>query len=211
MTSTTPGRTPAASARPPLHRAWRAVRRALGRGWLALFRWQIRGGAPPVQKAVVVAYPHTSNWDLLFTLAIAWALDIDIRFLGKQSLFRYPIFGALMRGVGGIPVDRSRRTGLVEAVATSLAPLERALVVISPEGTRSRAGHWKSGFYRIALEARVPIVLGFLDYTQRRGGLGEILHPTGDISHDFEKIKAFYAGVEGRYPDQQGELTLDLG
>ena len=140
-------------------------------------------------------------------LACAYALDLDIRWLGKQSLFKPP-FGGVLRWLGGIPVVRSHRTQLVDAIAKSLEPLERGLIVIPPEGTRARAGRWKSGFYWVAVRARIPIVLSFLDYGRRTTGLGMVLEPSGDIETDFEAIQHFYAGVQGKYPDNQGELTL---
>ncbi len=187
-----------------LHR----FRRLVGRTWLRAFGWQISGGRPNVSRAVVVAYPHTSNWDLLFTLAIAYALDIPISWLGKKSLFRAP-YGWWMRLVGGIAVDRSRRTRLVDAMVDAIAPMEELYVVIPPEGTRSKAGHWKSGFYWVAVGADIPIILGFLDFKNRRGGLGEVFSPSGDIHADFPKIKAFYQGIEGKYPELQGPITLE--
>jgi 1-acyl-sn-glycerol-3-phosphate acyltransferase len=183
-------------------------RRWLGKAWLAFFGWEVVGGAPPVRKAVVIAYPHTTNWDLPFMLAVAYAIDCDVHWLGKKSLFRSP-YGGFMRWVGGISVDRSRHTRLVDAVVESIAPQEELMVVIPPEGTRSQAGRWKSGFYWVAVQSELPIILGFLDYTRKRGGLGEVLHPTGDLDADFEKIRAFYHGIEGKYPDRQGVITLN--
>jgi 1-acyl-sn-glycerol-3-phosphate acyltransferase len=172
-----------------------------------MFGWEIEGGPPGIRRAVVIAYPHTTNWDLPFTLACAYALDVDIKWLGKKDLFRFP-WRWSMRKLGGIPVDRSRRTNLVDAVVEAIAPLPDVLVVIPPEGTRGKAGRWKSGFYWIAHRAKIPIVLGFLDFKRRRGGLGEVFEPTGDIQVDFERIRAFYRGIEGKYPDKQGPITL---
>ena len=183
-------------------------RRSIGRLWLAAFGWQVAGGAPGVRRAVVLAYPHTSNWDLLFTLAISYTLDLRIRWLGKQSLFRAP-YGWWMRFVGGIPVERSSKHRLVDAIVESVAGQQDALVLISPEGTRSRAARWKSGFYWVAVGAEMPIVLGFLDFGRKRGGLGEVLWPSGDISADLDKIRAFYHGVQGKIPELQGEIRLD--
>jgi len=188
---------------------WR-VRRVLGRAWLRLFGWQIEGGNPSVQKAVVIAYPHTTNWDLPFMLAIAWALGLNVGWLGKKSLFK-PAFGWFMRGVGGIAVDRSRSTRLVDAIVAAIEPRQELLLVIPPEGTRSRSGHWKSGFYWVAVGAGIPIVLGFLDYTRRCGGLGEVFEPSGDIAADMKDIRTFYSGIEGKFPGKQGEILLEEG
>jgi len=190
----------------PIHRR---IRRAIGRAWLRAFGWEIEGGSPGVDKAVVVAYPHTSNWDLLFTLATAYALNLDVSWLGKKSLFRAP-YGWWMRFVGGIAVDRSKRTRMVDAIVEAIEPLDSVMVVIPPEGTRSKSGRWKSGFYWVAVGARIPIVLGFVDYGRKRAGLGEVLTPSGDIVADFDKIRAFYEGVQGKFPELQGEISLDV-
>jgi 1-acyl-sn-glycerol-3-phosphate acyltransferase len=185
----------------------RSWRRALGRAWLDFFGWTIEGGAPDYAKAVIIAYPHTSNWDLPFMLAVAYAIDVDIKWLGKKELFDGP-GGSLMRWLGGIPVDRSRRTHLVDAMVDTINDLDEALVVIPPEGTRSNVGRWKTGFYWVAVGAKVPIILGFLDFGNKVGGLGEVLHPSGDIEADLEIIKKFYEGKTGLYPDEQGEIRL---
>ncbi len=197
---------PAPTPGPPAAKG-RPIRRWIGRSFLRVFGWEVEGGALDVRRAVVIAYPHTSNWDLPFTLACAWTLDLDIRWLGKKVLFRPP-YGWAMRLLGGIAVDRSQRTKLVDAVIDTLAPLSDCLVVIPPEGTRGRAGRWKSGFYWVAHGADIPIILGYLDYPRRRGGLVEMLHPSGDLAADFETIKAYYDGVEGKHPDKQGAITL---
>jgi 1-acyl-sn-glycerol-3-phosphate acyltransferase len=186
----------------------RRLRNAIGRAWLRAFGWSIEGGPPPVAKAVVVAAPHTSNWDLPFALAIAWALDLDVRWIGKHTMFEIPIWGSFLRALGGIPVDRRERRDAVKAIADVFATHERLLLVVPPEGTRSAAKRWKTGFYYIAARAGVPIVLGFLDFGRRRGGLGEILVPSGDIEADFATLRAFYAPVRGRHPHRQGAIAL---
>jgi 1-acyl-sn-glycerol-3-phosphate acyltransferase len=183
------------------------MRRLLGNTWLRVFGWRVEGSRPPVSKAVVVAYPHTSNWDLLFTLAISYSLDLEIHWLGKKAIFKPP-FGRFMRWVGGVPVDRNKRTNMVDAVTDAIAPMDDILVIIPPEGTRAQAGRWKSGFYWVAVKSEIPIILGFLDYRRKCGGLGEVLSPSGDIEFDFEKISAFYSNIEGRFPERQGPITL---
>ena len=180
----------------------------MGKFYLSLFGWKIDGGTPSVSKAVGIAYPHTSNWDLPFTLAICWALGLRINWLGKTSLFKPP-FGGIMKLVGGIPVVRSRSTNAVRAIAESLADLDEVLVIIPPEGTRSKSGRWKSGFYWIAVEAKIPLVLGYLDYPRKTGGFGKVFWPSGDIAADMEKIRAFYKGKEGKHPELQSTITLE--
>jgi 1-acyl-sn-glycerol-3-phosphate acyltransferase len=177
--------------------------RGLARAWLALGGWQVQGALPAgLHKCVVIAAPHTSNWDLPYTLGCAFVLRMNIRWMGKASLFNPP-FGALMRWFGGIPVDRSRSHNLVSASAAALVQAEGALqLVVPPEGTRGRTRHWKTGFYYIALEARVPIVLAYLDYGRKCAGLGPVLTPSGDIEADMVPIKRFYADVRGRNATQ---------
>ncbi len=183
------------------------LRHLVGRAWLSAFGWEVEGGRPDVKKAVVVAAPHTSNWDLPFTLAVAYVLDVPISWVGKHTLFAPP-FGGIMRALGGVPVDRRARNGAVSAIAERIREADEIFLIIPPEGTRGRATRWKTGFYYAAVEAGVPIVLGFLDFGRKRGGLGEVFHPTGDIARDFERIRAFYADVKGKYPDKSGSITL---
>ncbi len=164
--------------------------------------WKLQGQLPGgMPKSVLIAAPHTSNWDLPYTLMVAFALRLNVQWLGKASIFRWP-FGALMRWLGGIAVDRSKSTNLVAASAASLvqAPGEMQLIV-PPEGTRGRTRHWKTGFYFIAQQAQVPIILAFLDYERRIGGLGPVFQPTGDVEQDLLEIKRFYAPIKGKRAD----------
>jgi 1-acyl-sn-glycerol-3-phosphate acyltransferase len=179
------------------------VLRAGSLAFLRLNGWKVQGALPSqAPKAVLIAAPHTSNWDLPYTLMVAFALRLNIYWMGKASLFRFP-FGGLMRWLGGLPVDRSRANNLVAAAAAALrATAGPAQLVVPPEGTRGRTRHWKTGFYFIALEARVPIVLAFMDYGRKVGGLGPVFVPTGDVEADMAEIKRFYAGVQGRNADQ---------
>ena len=185
----------------------RAIRRQIGRLWLWVFGWKVIGPPPAARKAVVVAYPHTSNWDFPFALAVSYYHDVEIRWLGKKAMFRFP-FGPFFRWLGGIPVDRSKSNGLVDSVIEAIEPYDEMAVVIPPEGTRGAAGRWKSGFYWIAHRAGLPIVLSFLDYSRREGGVGTVFETTGDIEADLLKIREFYVGVKGRYPDKQVPISL---
>jgi 1-acyl-sn-glycerol-3-phosphate acyltransferase len=162
---------------------------------------------PQATRFVLIAAPHTSNWDLAFLLALAAGFDLRVCWMGKHALFRPP-FGWLMRLAGGIPVVRHRRGDMVAQAARSFANAEKLVLVVPAEGTRERVSHWKSGFYHIARTANVPIVLGYLDYRRRRGGFGPSIQATGNIRADMDRIRAFYADKVGRYPDKFGEVRL---
>lgn len=161
--------------------------------------WQFEDEFPvTTSHAVVIAAPHTSNWDLPYALMAAFAMGRKVHWLGKIQIFRFP-FGAIMRWLGGIAVDRSRAGNLVDAAVQcfrqSKAPL---LLIVPPEGTRSAVSQWKTGFYYIALGAEVPVVLAYMDHNTRRCGAGRLFFPTGDIASDMAEIRAFYAPFKGR-------------
>lgn len=169
---------------------------------LAILRstgWKVEGSLPAhAAKSVLIAAPHTSNWDLPYTLMIAFALRLRVYWMGKQSLFRAP-FGGLMRWLGGIPVNRGQAGNLVAMSAQAMRDADGPMqLIIPPEGTRGKTRHWKTGFYFIAHQAGVPIVLAFVDYGRKVGGLGPVFEPTGDIEQDMVHIKAFYAPIQGK-------------
>lgn len=177
--------------------------RALSRAFLRLNGWTVEGSLPPeARKAVLIAAPHTSNWDLPYTLMVAFVLHLNVYWMGKHSLFGFP-FGPLMRWLGGIAVDRSRSNQLVSASAAALRAADGPVqLVVPPEGTRGKTRHWKTGFYYIALEAGVPIILAYMDYQRKVAGLGPVFTPTGDVEADMARIKHFYAGIKGRRPQE---------
>jgi 1-acyl-sn-glycerol-3-phosphate acyltransferase len=179
------------------------VLRAGSRAFLRLNGWTVQGALPEhTPKCVLIAAPHTSNWDLPYTLMVAYCLHLNVYWMGKRSLFRGP-FGPVMRWLGGIAVDRSKSTNLVSASAAALVAATGSLqLVVPPEGTRGKTRHWKTGFYFIALEARVPIVLAYMDYERKVSGLGPVFHPSGDVDADMAQIKHFYAGIKGRNAEQ---------
>ncbi len=179
------------------------VLRAGSRAFLRLNGWTVQGELPAgMTKCVLIAAPHTSNWDLPYTLMVAYCLRLNVYWMGKQSLFRWP-FGAVMRWLGGIAVDRSKSTNLVAASAAALVAADGSLqLVVPPEGTRGKTRHWRTGFYFIALEAKVPIVLAYMDYQRKVSGLGPVFQPTGDVEADMAVIKRFYAGIQGRNAGQ---------
>lgn len=184
------------------------LKRLIGKLAYKLLGWKTFGERPAPEQFVLVAAPHTSNWDLPIMLAAAMIFDLQLHWIGKLSLFKWP-HGRLMHLLGGIPIDRSAPQGTVGAIANEFKQTDGPLVIVVPvEGTRSRREYWKSGFYWIAMEANVPIVLGLLDYKEKIGGFGPVLYPTGDIKADMEKIRAFYAGRTGKFPDDFGPVRV---
>jgi 1-acyl-sn-glycerol-3-phosphate acyltransferase len=183
------------------------MKRALARLLLWLGGWSIHGTKPEPAKYVVIAAPHTTNWDFIWVLAFAWALDIDMKWLGKHTLFRWPM-GPIMRWLGGIPVRRHERANLVDQLAARFEQEDAFVVVVPAEGTRGWVPKWRSGFYHLARAARVPVGTGFLDYHNKVGGFGPMLHLTGDVRLDMDRIRAFYDPAWGKYPDQSGVIRL---
>lgn len=161
----------------------------------------------PDRPTVIVGAPHTSNWDFVFMLAMAWRLDVSIRWLGKSSLFR-GWRGPIMRAWGGIPVDRDDPSGVVGEVLARIHAGEVFGLVITPDGTRKPHTYWKSGFYRIAREAGLPVTLGFVDRTTMTAGLGPTFMLTGDVTEDMDRIRAFYADKAGVRPDRRVDPRL---
>ena len=177
--------------------------RAFSIAFLKLRGWKIEGSLPAgSNKSVLIAAPHTSNWDLPYTLMVAFVLRLNIYWMGKEQIFKPP-FRGLMRWLGGIPVQRETSNNLVaasiEAIKAARGPLQ---LVVPPEGTRSNTRYWKTGFYYIAVGAQVPIVMAYMDYKRKLSGLGPVFRPTGDIEADMVAIKAFYAPFTGKNANQ---------
>ena len=174
---------------------------------LRLICWQTHAILPHTSRYVIIGAPHTSNWDFGLMLLLMAAEQLPIRFMGKDSLFRGPL-GPLMRSLGGIPVNRRERTNLVDQIAARFEEYDDLIIGIAPEGTRSKTSHWKSGFYYIALKAKVPIAMAYLDYGNKTIGVGPSFMPSGDIQADFEIIRDFYSGIVGKNPAKQGKIEL---
>jgi 1-acyl-sn-glycerol-3-phosphate acyltransferase len=168
---------------------------------LRLLGWRVEGRLPASPKFVLIGAPHTSNWDLPLTLLTAFALDAKIYWLGKQSIFRPP-FRRLFQWLGGLPIDRDRAGGVVAQCVAYFRQNEQLILTVAPAGTRKRVLRWKTGFYRIAVAAGVPVAMGFMDYRRKSGGIGPVLHPTGDLPADMTLIRRFYRTVTGKHPHQ---------
>jgi 1-acyl-sn-glycerol-3-phosphate acyltransferase len=176
------------------------MRRLIPRLWARATGFTVHPPEMPIPaKCVVIAYPHTTNWDFPACLYVSDQSGVSIKWLGKQQLFRGPM-GPVMRALGGVSVARGTKQGLVAELAEEFRRADRLAVVVPAEGTRSKVEYWKSGFYRIALAAEVPIVCAYVDGSTNTGGFGLVLQPTGDVKADMDKIRAFYAGRTGLKP-----------
>lgn len=179
----------------------------LGAWLLKLRGWRVVYVPPPGPKSVIVVYPHTSNWDFPIGFLARAAVGLGCHFVAKDTLFR-GAFGRWLRGVGGIAVNRREHTGLIGQLAEEFARRDEFHLVFTPEGTRSRTEHWKSGFYRLALAVRVPVGLSFIDYGAREVGIGAWIDLSGDAAGDMARIRAFYAGKRGKRPQLAGPVRL---
>lgn len=179
----------------------------IGRLIYGALGWTCVGQTPPFKKYVVIAAPHTSNWDGFFLIGAASMLDLNFSFFGKHSLFKGPL-GWFLRSRGGIPLDRSRNQSFVSQAVSWFDRHETFAIGVAPEGTRQLTAGWRTGFYYIALQARVPIVLGYIDYARKEGGiLPEVLIPTGDIDKDFETLRRLYGPLTARHPQRKGPIV----
>ena len=163
---------------------------------LRLFGWRVVGQLPENPKFVVVGAPHTSNWDFVMFLALAFILKGDLRYMGKKELFRPPFTGFFI-WCGGVPVDRSKPQGLVEQTVQAIQKADRFQLVITPEGTRSLVGKWKMGFYHIAKQAEIPVVTGYVDSLTKTCGIGPTFTLTDNMEADVAAIKAFFKDKVG--------------
>ena len=183
------------------------LRRLASRAFWFLSRWQLKTEPGPSRPTVLIGAPHTSNWDFALMLAIAWRLGIEVRWLGKTSLFT-GWRGPIMRSLGGVPVDRDDPSRVVADTVRQVHAGGVLGLVVTPDGTRSGHTHWKSGFYRIARETGMPVTLGYVDRTTMTTGLGPTLDLTGDGAADMDRIRAFYADKSGFHPDKRVEPRL---
>ena len=183
------------------------MRRMVGRLGLWLMGWRVVGGLPEGARAVLVGHPHTSTWDFPLAVLATWSMGVDMKYIGKASLFNGP-FAWLFRGLGGIPVDRSKTSDTVAQIAERFALGESLVLGIAPSGTRRNGTRWKSGFYHIARAADVPVALGFIDFSTRRVGVADVIDLTGDVAVDMARVREAYRGIEGRNPQSQCPVVL---
>jgi 1-acyl-sn-glycerol-3-phosphate acyltransferase len=164
--------------------------------------WEVKGETPRIPKYVMTAAPHTSNWDFVLVLLMAFVLRIKVYIMAKKELTDLP-FGFLFKYVGVIPIDRSQSSNAVEQAVAMMNRSEDMALLISPAGTRKKVSRWKTGFYHIARFTTTPILFGFLDYGRKQGGVGSCFYPTGDVEADMKAIQAFYSPFTGKYPEAQ--------
>lgn len=179
--------------------------RFLSKSYLWISGWHVRGELPDVPKFVVIGAPHTSNWDFVMFLALAFVLKGDLRYMGKAELFRWPVVG-FFRWCGGVPVDRSKPQGLVEQTVQAIHEADHFQLVITPEGTRRKVCEWKHGFYYIAKQANIPVVAGYVDSHTKTCGIGPTFRLTDDMDADIVAMKAFFKDKVGINPGLTSEL-----
>ncbi len=173
-----------------------------------LWGWKTEGEVLQPARFVIIAAPHTSNWDAIMMLAAAHIFRVKIAWFVKEAAFFFPL-GMIVRYFGGIPIDRTMRRNVVGQAIERFRESERLIVAVPPEATRKKSPFWKTGFYHIARGAGVPIVLGYVDYGRKVAGLGPAFEPTGDVEADFRVFEKFYAAVTPRFPEQRGPVAVD--
>lgn len=185
---------------------------ALARRMLEAAGWQVKFDGLPAQQGVAIVYPHTSNWDLPIGLLAKWAIGFEPSFWGKDSLFKLPLFGAWMRWIGGVPVDRESPRGLVEQMVARVKQAKDSgeffWLVIAPEGTRGYHDHWRSGFYRLAHQAAVPLALVYFDYEEKVVGFERFIRLSGNTDDDMAVIAEYLSHRRGKRPEMAAPVRL---
>jgi 1-acyl-sn-glycerol-3-phosphate acyltransferase len=171
--------------------------------WFATFSlfslgWKTKGEIPDIKKFVMIAAPHSSNWDFIFFLLFIFKYNISVHWMGKHTMFKWP-FKWILKRLGGIPINRSAKTNVVQSMTDAYKNSKKLIITIAPSGTREKVTIWKTGFYHIANKAKVPIVCGFVDYRHKTIGIGPVISPSGDMELDMKSIKKFYAPFSGKH------------
>ncbi len=167
---------------------------------LKLMGWKAVGCPIENARFVLIGAPHTSNWDFPLMIMVVLKLRLKVFWMGKNTLFPFPV-GWFMKWLGGIPVDRSRAHNLVDQTVAQYKSEPEMIVLVPPEGTRSKVKEWKTGFYRIAVAAEVPVLMGYVDASKKEAGLADFYYPTGELEVDMPAIRAFYATKVGINPE----------
>lgn len=180
----------------------------IGSVLLKLLGWKVESHPPDVPRYVVIVAPHTSNWDFPMALLISWKYRMKGAWLGKASIFNWPLIGWFFSATGGIPVDRSRHHNLVGQAIHEFSVRDNLIFALAPEGTRAKMEYWKSGFYHVACAAGVPVALGYLDFKRKAGGFGPLYACTGNVEQDLAFIRDFYATITPRHPERRTEVRF---
>ena len=177
-------------------------------GWiLKKLGWTIRVDLPDIEKYVIIAAPHTSNWDFPLGILVAKAVSLKVHWLGKHSLFYWP-YGWFFRAIGGTPIHRNSGQNYMQQMTDLFDQSESLVLALAPEGTRSKTDHWKTGFHAIARAAKVPVLMGYLDHGNKQVGICGMLHPSDDIEADFELIRRYYKDIRGKNPEQESLIRV---
>ena len=174
---------------------------------LRRFGWTLVLDFPDVDKYVIIAAPHTSNWDFFWGILAVWVLRLEVSWIGKHTIFRWP-FGGFFRWLGGIPVDRGKNRDVICTIAALFEDSEKLVIALAPEGTRSKTDHWKTGFYHIARAAGVPIAMAYFDFPNKQIGVGGTFYTSDDSEHDLETIRAFYRHRRGKNPENESLIRF---
>ena len=179
-----------------------------------LHKWKVTHFLPEnIKKCVIIAAPHTSNWDFVYAMGALSVMKLKLRFTIKKEWVRFP-FKYIMKSLGALPIDRNaikngEKKGTVDAVVDLFTDRDELRLMVTPEGTRAKMEKWKTGFYYIALKAKVPIALAFIDYKKKVCGIDKIIYPSGDFNFDMQQIMDFYKNTNGKYP-QNFSIDVDL-
>jgi len=183
------------------------VSQFVGRKIVRVLGWKVIGEVPDVPKAIFIAAPHTSNWDAFWMIVTAHAMGIRLSWMGKKSLFKFPL-GIVLKGLGGVSVDRSKSNDTVKEIATEFERRRGMYLAIAASASRRKKDYWRSGFYHIATEAKVPLLCGCVDYGRKEVGILGVVEVTGDLAADMDKIRKLYEGRQGRFPDEMTPVRL---
>ena len=177
---------------------------------LTTLGWEVHASFPDIKKYVIIAAPHTSNWDFPLGILVIKALKLDVKWIGKHTIFRWP-FGAFFRALGGTAVDRTQSLNVIRQTTDLFKQSENLIFALAPEGTRSKTDHWKTGFYHIAKAANVPIALGYLDFGRKQVGVRDTFQPGDDIEADFKRIAEYYKDKQGKNPENTSLVRIKIG
>ena len=169
--------------------------------------WTIQADLPDIKKYIVIAAPHTSNWDFPLGIMAAKAIHLKSHWMGKHTLFRWP-YGWYFRAIGGTPVHREQGKNYIGQMADLFARSDKLILALAPEGTRSKKDHWKTGFHYIARAANIPVLMAYLDYENKRVGTGGLFYPGDDIEADFNHIRQFYKDKRGKNPENASLIQV---